>query len=77
MTEYYAKITPMSKGMFNYHVVIWRSHNGIDSVWNEKSFFKIFSAKKWSEKIIAKSIAKEKAVMFIKEPDVIRRKWND
>lgn len=77
MIEFYAKITPVHKGMFNYHVTIWKSSNGIESIWNTKNFFKISSAKKWSEKIILRSIAKDKSAMFVKESDVIRRKWND
>ena len=77
MIEFYAKIVPMSKGMFNYQSTVWKSHNGIESIWNTKKFFKINSARIWSEKIITEAIAKENRAVFIKELDVIRRKWNE
>lgn len=77
MTEYYAKIVPIEKGMFCYHAVIWKSHNGIESIFNDKKFFKINSAKKWSEKIITSSVVKESKIIFIKESNILRRKWNE
>lgn len=77
MTEYYAKIVPMQKGMFRYCVTIWKSHDGIESICNVKKFFNINSAKVWSEKMLTKLISINSSVMFIKDNDIIRRKWND
>ena len=77
MTEFYAKITPLEKGAFRYMSTIWRSHDGIDSVWSVKRFFKINSARQWSEKKLSIAISHNSSTMFIRENDIIRRKWND
>jgi hypothetical protein len=77
MTEFYAKIVPMSKGSFKYCVTIWKSHDGIESIWNTKKFIRINSARRWAEKVISKSVAEESSTIFIKETDILRRKWNE
>ena len=77
MTEFYARITPMDKGSFKYFVTIWKSHDGIESVWATKKFIRITRARLWAIKKISKIIAKESSTMFIKETDILRRKWND
>lgn len=77
MTEFYAKIVIVEKGFFNYFVTIWKSNNGIESVWQTKRFIRINSARSWSEKKISKCVSKESRVIFIKESDILRRKWND
>ncbi len=77
MIEFYAKIVPMNKGAFKYCVTVWRSHDGIESIWNMKKFIRINSARKWAEKILFKAVAENCSAMFIKESDIIRRKWND
>lgn len=77
MIEYYAKIVPMEKGSFKYRVTIWKSHDGIDSIWNTKRFIRINRGRKWAIKNISKLIAQDSTTMFIKESDILRRKWND
>lgn len=77
MTEYYAKIVPMDKGAFNYCVTIWKSHDGIESIWNSKKFVRIFKARSWAEKKLSEAVATNSQSMFIKESDILRRKWND
>lgn len=77
MTEFYAKIVPMEKGSFKYFVTIWKSHDGIESIWQTKKFIRICRAKSWAEKKISKCVAQESQAMFIKESDILRRKWND
>lgn len=77
MTEYYAKIVPMETGIFRYCSTIWKSHDGIESIWNMKKFITINGARSWSEKILAKAVAMHSNVIFIKESDILRRKWND
>lgn len=77
MTEFYAKIVPMNKGFFSYFVTIWKSNDGIESIWQTKRFVRINSARSWSEKKISQCVAKESQAIFIKESDILRRKWND
>lgn len=77
MTEFYAKIVPMETGMFRYCCTIWKSHDGIESIWNMKRFISINRARLWSEKILSKAIAIDSNAIFIKESDILRRKWND
>lgn len=77
MTEYYAKIVPMEKGMFRYCSTIWKSHDGIDSIWNKKKFIRISAARSWSSRKLAYLVAQDSTTMFIKESDILRRKWND
>jgi hypothetical protein len=74
--EFYAKITFMDKGMYRYCATVWKSENGIDSVWRSKKFFGSNRATLWSKKIITKSVADEKHTMFIREQDAVRRRWN-
>lgn len=77
MIEFYAKIVPMNKGAFKYCVTVWKSHDGIESPWGTKRFIRINRARKWAEKRISILIAEDGSAMFIKESDVLRRKWND
>lgn len=77
MTEFYAKIVPMEKGSFRYFVTIWKSHDGIESIYLTKKFIRIYRARSWAEKKISKLIAQDSPTMFIKESDILRRKWND
>lgn len=77
MTEFYAKITPINKGAFRYCVTIWKSHDGIESIYNLKRFIRINSARLWAEKKLSQAICDNSSAMFIKENDILRRKWND
>lgn len=77
MIEFYAKIIPMNKGSFRYCATIWKSNDGIESIWATKKFIRISRARQWSIKKMSKLIAEESPVMFIKENDILRRKWND
>lgn len=77
MIEFYAKIVPLNKGTFRYCVTIWKSHDGIESIWNTKKFIKINSSRLWAEKKLSQAIAENSTTMFIKENDILRRKWND
>jgi len=77
MIEFYAKIVPMEKGAFKYCVTIWKSKDGIESIWKVKKFLRINSARSWAVKEISKLIAEDSIVMFLKESDILRRKWND
>ena len=77
MIQYYAKIVPVEMGMFRYCSTIWKSNDGIESIWNMKKFFTINGAISWSEKKLSKAVAMKSDVMFIKETDILRRKWND
>lgn len=77
MIEFYAKIIPMDRGAFRYCVAIWKSHDGIESIWKTKKFIRIGKARSWSIKQISVLVAKDSTTMFIKENDILRRKWND
>lgn len=77
MTEFYAKIVPLHKGAFRYCATIWKSHDGIESIWNTKKFMRINSSRLWAEKKLSQAIADNSMTMFIKENDILRRKWND
>lgn len=77
MIEYYAKIVPVDKGMFRYCVTIWKSHDGIESIWDTKKFMKIDSARNWAETRLTMAVSEHTNVIFIKESDILRRKWND
>jgi hypothetical protein len=77
MIEFYAKIVPLNKGMFRYCATVWKSEDGIESIWSVKKFFSCTSAKKWASKKILKSVSRQSSTMFVKETDIIRRKWND
>lgn len=77
MTEFYAKIVPIEIGMFRYCVTIWKSHDGIESIWDMKKFIRINSARLWSEKRLMQSAALYNDTFFIKENDILRRKWSD
>lgn len=77
MTEFYAKIVPMEKGLFRYYATIWKSHDGIESVFRMRRFIHINMARKWSEKMITKLVSLDNRVIFIRESDILRRKWND
>lgn len=77
MIEYYAKIVFMEKGAFKYCVTIWKSYDGIESIYKVKKFVRINKARMWAEKILSESIALNSNTIFIKESDILRRKWHD
>lgn len=77
MIEFYAKIVPMDKGAFKYCVTIWKSHDNIESIWNTKKFIRITKATEWAQKKLTQAVAENSSTMFIKENDILRRKWND
>jgi hypothetical protein len=77
MTEFYAKIVPLDKGTFRYCATIWKSKDGIESIWSTKKFIRINAARSWSIKTLTKLISRDSQVMFIRESDILRRKWND
>jgi hypothetical protein len=75
--EFYAKITFIDKGIYRCCATIWKSENGIDSIWRVKKFIRAKSAYDWAYKIIINSVFEQADSLFIKEQDIIRRKWND
>lgn len=77
MTEYYAKIVPIETGIFKYCSTIWKSDGGIESIWGMKRFFTVNKARLWSEKKLSKAVSIDSNIIFIKESDILRRKWND
>lgn len=77
MIEYYAKIMPIKTGIFRYSSTIWKSEDGIDSVYNIKKFININGARRWSERMLSKAVVANSNAVFIKEKDILRRKWND
>jgi hypothetical protein len=77
MTEFYAKIVPMETGSFRFLSTIWKSENGIESIWNTKKFFTCGGARRWSIRKIVGAVSRQSETLFIKESDIIRRKWND
>lgn len=77
MSEFYAKIVPLHKGSFKYCATVWKSSDGIDSIWHTKKFISINSARRWAEKNITKAVSQNSHTLFIKESDILRRKWND
>jgi len=77
MTEFYAKIVPTDKGMFRFRATIWRSENNIDSPWMTRGFFTINAARRWSIRNITKLVFFHNKMLFIKEQDIVRRKWNE
>jgi hypothetical protein len=77
IVEFYAKITPVHKGIYKHCSTVWKSENGIDSVWKTKKFIRIFPAYRWALKNIIKNVSTQSESLFIKEQDTIRRKWNE
>lgn len=77
MTEFYAKVVPMEKGVFRFCVTIWKSENNIDSPWMTKRCFTINGARRWSVRRLTKLVWFYNKTFFIKEQDVLRRKWNE
>ena len=77
VTEFYAKIVPTEKGFYKYCVTMWKSHDGIESIYNTKKFISINRARSWAVKKMSQLVAKDSTTMFIKEIDILRRKWND
>jgi hypothetical protein len=75
--EFYAKITFVNKGMYRCCATVWKSDNGIDSIWKVKKFIRSESAYRWASKNIVKQVFEQSDSLFIKEQDIIRRKWND
>lgn len=79
MNEYYAKIHPVEKGFYRISVSIWKtnSETKIEKVMVYKKFFRYNSARQWAEKRITKLVMLEQENLFIRDKDIIRRKWND
>lgn len=77
--EYYAKLVFIEKGMFRVSASIWKTDpdSRVESVIYSKKFFSYHRAKIWSEKKILKFVFSNTENAFIREKDIIRRKWND
>jgi hypothetical protein len=75
--RFYAKITPTGKLLYRYCATVWKSENGIDSVWKTKKFMRPESSYLWASKNIINNVFQQSETLFIKEQDIIRRKWND
>lgn len=73
MTEHYAKITHVNKGMFRFMVVIYKSKPPIDSVLVTKKFFRYNGARQWAEKKIFKATMDSSVTVFIREQDLTRK----
>lgn len=79
MNEYYAKTISLDKGLFRISVSIWKSNEEtkIQKVLMYKKFYNYNKARKWAEKMITKLVMLEDESLFIRDKDIIRRKWND
>ena len=79
MNEYYAKTISLDKGFFRVSVSIWKSNEEtkIQKVLMYKKFYNYNKARKWAEKMITKLVMLEDESLFIRDKDIIRRKWND
>jgi hypothetical protein len=77
--EYYAKLVFIDKGIFKVGASIWKTDpdTRVESVIHYKKFFSCHRAKIWSEKKILKLVFSNTENTFIREKDIIRRKWND
>jgi len=75
--ELYAKISPSSRGVFKYCVTIWKSEDGIESIWLVHRFFRCSSSIRWAQKEIVKYCTRSGSTVLIREKDIMRRKWND
>lgn len=79
MNEYYAKIHPIDKGLYRISVSVWKtnSETKIERVAVYKKFCRYNAARKWAEKKITQFVMSEEENVFIRDKDIIRRKWND
>lgn len=79
MNEYYAKMNFVDKGMYRINVSIWKtnSETKIEKVIVYKKFCRYNSARRWAEKKITNLMMIEQDNLFIRDKDIIRRKWND
>lgn len=79
MNEYYAKMHFVDKGLYKISVSIWKTNDEtkIEKVLLYKKFCRYNRARTWAEKKITKLIMLEQENLFIKDKDIIRRKWND
>lgn len=77
--EYYAKLVLVDKGIFRVNSSIWKTDpdSKIESLVYCKNFISSYRAKSWSEKKIIKLVLMKSDNLFIREKDIIRRKWND
>lgn len=77
--EYYAKFINISKGIFKVGASVWKTDadSKVESVIFYKKFISYENARAWSEKKIIKLVLLETENTFIRERDIIRRKWND
>ena len=77
--EYYAKLVFIDKGIFRINASIWKTDpdSRVESVIYSKKFISCYRAKVWSEKKIMKLVFLKEENAFIREKDIIRRKWND
>jgi|APGre2960657505_1045072.scaffolds.fasta_scaffold461227_2 hypothetical protein len=77
--EYYAKLVHINKGIFNVGASVWKTDNDslVESVIFHRKFISYYHAKVWSEKKIMKLVFSRAENSFIREKDIIRRKWND
>lgn len=79
MDEYYAKIHPIDKGLYRISVSIWKTNSDtrIEKVVIYKKFCRYNTARKWAEKKITQLVMSEEESLFIRDKDIIRRKWNE
>lgn len=77
--EYYAKLVHIDKGVFNVGASIWKTDpdSRVESVIVYRKFISYYRAKMWSEKKILNLVLVKTENAFIREKDIIRRKWND
>ena len=77
--EYYAKLVHIDKGVFNVGASIWKTDpdSRVESVIVYRKFISYYRAKMWSEKKILNLVLVKAENAFIREKDIIRRKWND
>jgi hypothetical protein len=77
--EYYAKLVFIDKGIFKVGASIWKTDpdSRVESVIYSKKFISSYRARVWAEKKIMKLVFSKAENTFIREKDIIRRKWND
>lgn len=77
--EYYAKLVFIDKGIFKVGASIWKTNpdSRVESVIYSRKFISYRRAKVWSEKKIIGLVFSNTENAFIREKDIIRRRWND
>ncbi len=77
--EYYAKLVLVDKGIFRVNCSIWKTDpdSKVESVIYCKNFISYSHARSWSKRKIIKLVLMTSNNLFIREKDVIRRRWND